>query len=470
MPIDAATMERALNPKTVVVFGDKKASGYMWLNGMRRFTGRLYSVQVDPNEIANIEEMGVKNFTSLGDVPEPVDYAVCAVPRSIAPRVVADCIKHNVGGVTLFTAGYAETGTEEGKNAQNEILAMAREGGLLLIGPNCMGLHNPSLGVCFFPEQPVYERGNVGFSSQSGSHANSFSIAAPENGLYISKMISFGNGIVLENADYLEYLAHDPQTDAIAMYVESVRDGRRLFRLLRETTPKKPVLIWKGGQTDAGKRATASHTAALAESMAIWEAVAKQTGALLVHSMDEALDTLKALLLLPPFSGTGCGLTGGAGGQSVSITDAFVKGGMTVPALSSESYRRLEEFFSLVGASFRNPIDMGSNRKEMDTILDILAEDPVIDVIVMQIGYLGGQRQQSQLESQIDALVRFKQRTAKPVVAIPNSPTPYRNAEVLMEIVEKLRAGGIASYPTYERAAHALKNAAAYHHFRATVS
>ncbi|MEE9284940.1 MAG: CoA-binding protein, partial [Dehalococcoidia bacterium] len=457
MSVDIAALERVFNPRTVVVFGDKKASGYMWLNGMRRFKGNLYSVQVDPSEIANIEAMGVTNFTSLAQVPEPVDYAVCAVPRSVAPRVVADCIAHNVGGVTLFTAGYAETGTEDGKAAQDQLFALAREAGMVLIGPNCMGLHNPSLGVCFFPEQPVYEGGNVGFASQSGSHANSFSIAAPESGLFISKMISFGNGIVLENADYLEYLAQDPQTEAIAMYVESVQDGRRLFRLLRETTPRKPVLIWKGGQTDAGKRATASHTAALAESMAIWEAVARQTGALLVHSLDEALDTLKALLRLPPFSGPGCGLTGGTGGQSVSITDAFAKGGMTVPTLSPDSYRRLQEFFSLVGASYRNPIDMGSNRTEMDTILDILAEDPAIDVIVMQMGYLGGQRQQSQLETQFDALVRLRQRTAKPVVAIPTSPTPYRNADVLREIDEKLRAGGVPSYPSYERAAHALK-------------
>ncbi len=465
MPIDFAALDRAFNPKTVVIFGDKKSSGFMWLNGMKRFKGKLYSVQVDPKEIPEIEGLGVVNYTSLDQVPEPVDYAVCAVPRSVAPRVMADCIQHQVGGLTLFTAGYAETGTAEGKAAQDQLLAMAREAGMVLVGPNCMGLHNPSLGVCFFPGQPVYDGGSVGFASQSGSHANSFSVAAPENGVRISKMISFGNGIVLENADYLEYLAQDPQTEAIGMYIESVRDGRRFFRLLRETTPRKPVVIWKGGQTDAGKRATASHTAALAESMAIWEAMAKQTGAILVHSLEDAVDTFKALLMAPPFMGAGCGLTGGAGGQSVSITDAFVKAGLSVPPLSPASYDRLAQFFSLVGASFRNPIDMGSNRREIDTIMDVLAGDPVIDVIVMQFSLLAGQRNQGATETQMEALLRLKERTAKPIVAIPNSPSPYRHADLLRELDEQFRSKGIPAFPTYERAARAVKNALEYHRF-----
>jgi acyl-CoA synthetase (NDP forming) len=249
------------------------------------------------------------------------------------------------------------------------------------------------------------------------------------------------------------------------MYIESVRHGRRFFQVLRETTLNKPVVIWKGGQTEAGKRATSSHTAALAESMAIWEAVARQTGAILAHSLEEMVDTMKALMMLAPFTGTGCALTGGAGGQSVSITDAFAKAGMTVPALSQQSYDKLGQFFSLVGASFRNPIDMGSNRREIDTIFDILATDPVIDVIVMQISLLAGNRSQSAMETQTEAFVRLKERTAKPLVAIPASPVPYRQADMLRELDEKFRAKGIPAFPTYERAARALKNVCEYHRF-----
>jgi acyl-CoA synthetase (NDP forming) len=467
MAVDFARLDRALNPRTIVVFGDKKANDFLWLNSLSNFPGKLYSVQVDPGEIEQIEAMGVTNFTSLAEVPGPVDYGIVAVPRSVAGRILADCIKHEVGAVTMFTAGFAETGTEEGREAQAQVQAMAADAGMVLIGPNCMGLHNPSLGIGFSASQEKYEGGNVGFSSQSGSHAIAFSLAGPASGIKISKMISFGNGILLENADYLEYFAQDPQTEVIAMYVEGLQDGRRFFDLLKKTTPRKPVVIWKGGQTEEGKRATASHTGSLAESMAVWEAVARQTGAVLVHTLEEAVDTVKALLYLPPVTGYGCGLTGGAGGQSVSLTDAFAKAGMSVPTLSEESYQTLGEFFSLVGASFRNPIDMGSNRREIDTILDILAGDPAIDIVVMQMASLLHARSRDTMRAQADALINLKERTDKPVLAIPYSAAPHREGELLAEMESMVQSAGVPAFPSIERAGKALKNVVDYHQRRA---
>ncbi len=463
MAVDFARLDRALNPRTIVVFGDKNANEFLWLNSLRNFPGKLYSVQVDSAEMEQIEAMGVTNFTSLADVPGPIDYGIVAVPRSVAGRILADCIEYDVGAVTMFTAGFAETGTDDGREAQDRIEAMATEAGMVLIGPNCMGLHNPSLGIGFSVSQEKYEGGNVGFASQSGSHAIAFSLAGPANGIKISKMVSFGNGILLENADYLEYFAQDPQTEVIAMYVEGLHDGRRFFDLLKKTTPRKPVVIWKGGQTEEGKRATASHTASLAESMAVWEAVARQTGAILVETLEEAVDTVKALLYLPPVTGYGCGLTGGAGGQSVSLTDAFAKAGMAVPALSEDSYKTLAEFFSLVGASFRNPIDMGSNRREIDTILDILAGDPVIDIVVVQMGSLLHPRSRKTMASQADALIKLRERTEKPVVAIPYSAAPHREAELLAEIEIRVQDAGIPAFPSFQRAGNALKNVVGYH-------
>ena len=466
MRVDTAALDRVFHPKTVVVIGDKKSSNYMFLTSLRSFSGKVYSVQIDPEEIPGIEAMGITNFKSLADVPDPVDYAIVAVPRAVSPRIVADCIQNKVGGATLFTSGFAETATPEGIETQERLFTMAEAAGMVLIGPNCMGVYNPTLGLCFLPGQPVYQGGNVGFISQSGSHAGGFASVAFESGLQVSKMVSFGNGIVLENADYLEYLAQDSQTQVIAMYVEGLKDGRRFFNLLKATTPRKPVVIWKGGQTQEGQRATSSHTASLAESMAIWEAVVKQTGAILVHSLDEAVDTVKGLLFLPPITGTGCGLTGGAGGQSVSITDAFAKAGMSVPALSPDSYEKLEAFFKLIGASFRNPIDMGVNRRDIDTIFDVLAQDPVIDVIVMQLGVTRGDRGRQQRETPIDSFLRMKGRTAKPLVAIPYSTTPYKDGEALREVQDKLQEAGVPCFPSYERAGRALRNVVEFHRFR----
>ncbi len=138
-PAPLSNLSRALNPSTIAVVGDKRANGYLWLRNMSTFQGKVYSVQVDPAEIPGIEELGVPNYTSLAEIPDEIDYVVCAVPRPVAARIVSDCAAEQVGGIALFTSGFAETGEEEGARLQAEIGRIAREAGLLLIGPNCMG-------------------------------------------------------------------------------------------------------------------------------------------------------------------------------------------------------------------------------------------------------------------------------------------------------------------------------------------
>ena len=218
---------RAFNPRTVAVVGDKRALGYLWLRSMSTFLGKLYSVQIDPNEIPGIEELGVANYPSLLDIPEEIDYVLCAVPRQVSPRIVADCIAKGVGAVTLFTSGFAETETEEGIRLQEEIAETARKAGLLLIGPNCMGIYNRRLGVRHSWEQPAGDPGNVGFISQSGTHCINFSLVGDRHGIRCSKTVSFGNAIILDVADYLEYLADDAETEVIGLYLEGAREDRK---------------------------------------------------------------------------------------------------------------------------------------------------------------------------------------------------------------------------------------------------
>ncbi|MDP2947963.1 MAG: CoA-binding protein [Chloroflexota bacterium] len=291
-------LERAFNPRTVAVVGDKRAMGYLWLNAMQTFRGKVYSVQIDENEIPGIEALGVPNYPSLLDIPDEVDYVVCAVPRAVSPRIVGDCIRKGVAAVTLFTSGFAETEQEEGIRLQKELGRVAREAGLVLIGPNCMGIYNPGLGLRNGFDQPAGEAGNVGFISQSGTHCINFSHLGYGHGIRCSKAVSFGNAEVLDAADYLEYLAGDPQTEVIGLYVEGVRDGRRFLDVLRRTARRKPVAVWKGGQTEAGQRAIYSHTAALASRGAIWQAAMRQAGAVTVDSLEEMVDVVKALLYI----------------------------------------------------------------------------------------------------------------------------------------------------------------------------
>ena len=472
MPDLRERLDRVLNPKVIAVVGDKRASNYMWLRSLKSFTGALYSVQIDKDEIPGIDELGVPNFPSLGDVPEPIDYVVCAVPRQVAPIIVQGCIDNRVGGVTLFTSGFAETGEALGIELQDKITRMARDAGLLLIGPNCMGLHIPKLGVRFQPDQPAGVAGDVGFISQSGTHGMNFSVVGARHGIYCSKLISFGNAVVLDAPDYLEYLADDPDTEVIGMYIEGLRDGPRFARALRAAAARKPVVTWKGGQTAAGSRATRSHTASLATTQAVWEALVRQAGAIAVDSLDEMIDVVKALRSTKPRPAGRVGLMAMTGGQSVVLTDAFAKAGFEIPLLHDASYAELAEFFNIIGGSYRNPLDMagtiGQDPTYLERILDVLDRDPNLDTIAMELGASFLVRRWAdkpeEFDRLLDTLVSFKQRSDKPFITVLHPA--HLEAEALTAR-DKIQARGIPVFPNFERAAAALAKVSALHRARA---
>jgi len=459
-------LDRVFNPKVIAVVGDKKANGYSWLKSLIHFTGKLYSVQIDEKEIPGIVELGVTNVKSLMDIPEPVDFVVCAVPRKVLPRVLEDCIRKEVGGVTAFTSGFAET-DEEGKRMQQQIAERATAAGLPLIGPNCMGIFRPKLGIRHGVDQYYGETGPVGVIAQSGGQATFITTGARANGLRTSKSVSFGNAAVLEAADFLEYLGQDEETKAIAMYIEGVRDGRRFFRTLRQVAPRKPVIIWRGGQTEDGARAARSHTGSLASSMAIWDAVARQCGAIRADTLDDVLDYLKAMVFIKPSTGDRVGLISMSGGQAVVTADAFARAGLRVPALTERSYAELASFFNVIGGSYRNPLDVSWNFDSTDLagrLLGILQADENIDAVSMEFGVGAMQRRWRRdpafAEGLLTYLVRYKEESPKPFF-ITLFPGKWE-AEAL-EIREKLQERGIATYPSFQRGANAYRRLVDYY-------
>jgi len=476
LSVAAERLRRVFTPRSVAVVGDKQALGYMWLRNMRNFEGPVCSVQIDPKEIPGIEALGIPNYHSLLDIPGEIDYVVCAVPRAVAPRIVADCVKKGVGGVTLFTSGFAETGEEEGIRLQEEIARLARDSGLVLVGPNCMGIYNPALGVRQSPDQPAGESGSVGFISQSGTHAINFSLLGAAHGVRISKSVSMGNGAVVDVSDYLEFLAGDEETRIIALYVEGVGDGRRFFRVLRETAQRKPVVIWKGGQTEAGQRGAASHTAALATASAVWEALVRQAGVVSADSLDETVDAVEAFLYLKPGTGHRVGLMAMTGGQSVVIADAFAGDGLEVPLLTASSYEKLGSFFNIIGGSYRNPLDIGGtigwggSIGNLVRVLDILNADERIDAVALEMGsgFIARrwQADPKALEEALDALAAYQKRSPKPFLTIMH---PGHVEAIVAELRERVTARGVACFASFERAARALRRFLDYHRLRAEV-
>ena len=468
MKADFNKLDRAFNPKCVAVVGDKKETNYMWLHGQSTFKGKLYSVQIAPEEIEGIKALGVENYTSLLDVPEPVDLAIVAVPRAVALRILEDCIRKEVAAAHFFTSGFAETDTEEGIRLERLLTEMAEAANFHLVGPNCMGIFNPKIGVRQSRDQYTGVAGPVGFISQSGTHAIAFASEAHLHGVDINKSVSFGNGVVLDSTDYLEYFGRDPEIKIIGMYLEGVRDGKRFFRVLRDVSAQKPVVIWKGGRTEEGGRAIASHTGSLAVPQEIWDAAVRQCGAMKVASIEELIDTLKALLYLSPVRGDRVAVAGGSGGQSVAIADVFAEAGLRLPLLTQESYDEFATFFTLIGGGYRNPIDTGNvNRRELKRIMEILERDANIDNLVLLL--TARWATSGQLETHINSVIDMRNRTSKPVMAIVSHSFSPGEVEQAGGIIQKLQSGGVPTFVALERGAHALRNALDYYGLKSNV-
>ena len=468
MAVDMERLNRALTPRTVAVVG-AKGPDYSWLENNRDFTGELYSVQLDPNEITEIEKRGFRNFLKLEEVPDDVDLVICAVPRPIVPFIVADSIKKNVGGMAIFSSGFAETGEEEGIELQNKLVELANEAGMPVVGPNCMGVYNRRVGVKFTGDVEHGEGGNVSVMGQSGTHTIGITTMAQRAGIKVGRGISFGNAVIVNEADYVEYLRNDPDTEIIAMYLEGMKDGRRFFEQLKQTTPHKPVVIWKGGQTEAGQRATRSHTASLATPAAAWGALLKQTGAIPVNSNDEMVDVLQALTHTPMPKGRRLALMAMTGGQSVAISDAFGRQGLEVPDLDESTYAKIGEFFNVIGGSFRNPFDMANtigaagDASNLERIFDALAEDGNIDAIVYEFsaGFFARmwKDQPERLDQMLDVIDSFRQRTGLPLVTVMH---PGHIDDEVIPFRDKLVARGFATFQSFDRAALALSRVIQY--------
>jgi acetate---CoA ligase (ADP-forming) subunit alpha len=479
-PRKAARIEnlrRAFEAETVAVIGDKRMNAYLWLRALSRFRGKLYSVQIDPNEIADIEAMGVENKKSLAEIPVRIDYAVSAVPRQVAPRILKECVAHGVGAIGFFTSGFSETGEETGIRLERELGEIARDSDIALVGPNCMGLYSAARGLCNFPDEAVGEAGPVSFISQSGTHTINLCLQAAARGVPVGRAASIGNVLVMEAADYIDLFAADPETRIIGMYIEGARDGRRFFESVRRAAARAAVLIWKGGVTEAGARATFSHTAALATPGAVWEAMMRQSGAVGVASLDGMLDAVELLARGRPMRGRGMGLVAITGGQSVVLTDTFAGAGLKVPALSAASYEELGKFFNVVGGSYRNPLDAGGtiagglHLPNLERILSILDRDPVIEAIVLEIATgLRGARwvdREEELVMILDRLGEFASRSLKPFAVILH-PAHIETAVARAKALARER--GLVVFGSFEGAAAAFRAAAECHEARARLS
>ena len=441
------------HPRSLALIGASAKEGKVGRMFMDRFleTGfqRFYPVNPGADET-----LGVKTYPSVSHIPGPVDLALVVTPPNAVMEAIKDCVNKGVKGIIINSAGFGEGG-EEGKEIERKMVRIARESGIRIIGPNCLGIYCPSSKLPF-PLGPGMQSGSVGVVSHSGSLADHITLIATHHGVKFSKAISCGNECDLNAVDFFEYLGADPETGMIVSYLEGIKNGRKFNHLIREISRTKPILVWKCGATGAGARAAASHTGALAGSMPVWEGVLNGGGVVRVNSQEEILDTLYAFYFQPLPRGRRVGIITGTGGPAVGTADACAEMGLEVPGLSEETKEKLRKIVPRAGTSVENPVDLTLGAflvaDVYSEVIRILAHDDTIDMLMI-IGS-GGDRFRKIVSGAARGI-------SKPIVVSVIMPL-----ETVVDDYKAFMRNGIPLYPDPRRAAKALANLARYADFR----
>lgn len=371
----AASLRWFFKPNAVAVIGasrEPSSIGYRILEALvvNRFHGPVYPINPKASVVGSM-----RAYSSVRDLPQPVDLAIIAVPRDAVSPVVDECAERGVKALVVITAGFAEA-DETGRVLQKQLVEKVRGDGMRMVGPNCMGLLNTDpavqLNASFSPVFPP--SGHIAMSSQSGALGLAILALAAERGLGVSTFVSVGNKGDVSGNDLLEYWEVDADTDVILLYLESFGNPRRFARIARRVSRTKPIVAVKAGRTLAGGRAAGSHTAALAANDVAVDALFHQAGVIRAETLDEMFEIAVALENQPLIHGRRIGIITNAGGPGILCTDACEAGGLIVPELSEKTKAQLQMFLP-ASASLANPVDMiasagaDSYRKAIEAVL-----------------------------------------------------------------------------------------------------
>ena len=464
-------LDPIFKPKSIAILGASDTPGkwgYLMVDRPQKtgYAGAIYPVNPAKDEI-----LGLRTYRSVLDISNDVDLAVVTAPAAATPKLMEECVEKGVKGAVLIPGGFAETGNE-GKALQDEVVTIAKRGGIRFVGPNVMGIWSAAgqLNLCF-REAP--RPGAIAFVSQSGTFGGYLSEIANARGYGLSKFISIGNQADLTASEYLEYLAQDESTKAIVFYMEGFKDGRRFFQLARGVIKEKPIVIYKGGSTGAGARATLSHTASLAGSEEVFQGMCLQAGLLRAHEAVHAFEMTEALVGQPLPQGRRVAIMG-SGGQCVVTADACVSLGLEVPELDDETVRNLSDLLPPHAPPARNPVDFaGSYRTAVqeasvtEKLLSLDYIDGVITNVPVNPMIWGIRPASARRSKRLSETLKAAIQGAEHFASLPrrcNKPVVCLRFRRLADdpVLNVLREAGIPAYDTPEQCARAIYALAKY--------
>lgn len=382
------TLDHVFNPKSIAMIGASASFGkwgQMILSNIvaGRFPGNIYPVNPKEKKI-----FGIPVYKRVQDIPEPADLAIITTPADTVLPLLEDCGHRGIKTAVVVTSGFGETG-EEGRALEQRMVTLCREKGVVLVGPNTMGILCSRARLFATGTHTRPRPGSVAFVSQSGNLGVQVIHWAEQQGVGISLFVGSGNEAMVTCSDYLEYLAEDASSQTIILYLESMREGRRFFETVKRISRTKPVIVLKGGRTQAGRAASASHTGSMSGEVTVFRAACRQAGLLEAKVPSELLDLSAGFSSLPLPRGNRVGIVTLGGGWGVVTSDECNEEGLAVPTLSAEVIhaidRHLPSFWSK-----GNPVDLVGTRDPDAPLVAVeeLLKSEDIDAVI-SLGIVG---------------------------------------------------------------------------------
>lgn len=384
-------LNQILNAKSVAIVGASKTETKRGFQAIRTLLDEKYEGIIYPVNPKESSVLGLKCYDKVSSIEGPVDVVLITTPAKTIPAVLDDCGKKGVAGAVIIAGGFREIGNE-GRQLENEVLKVAQKNNIRLIGPNTSGMMNLKINLNLVGLRDA-PKGNIALISQSGNMALTLITEAKlKSNKGFSYYVGVGNEADIKFHEYLEFFRQDPDTTAILMYVEGMRDGRRFLQQAYKTTIEKPIILLKGGRTAAGKRSAGSHTGALAGISEVSKTAFLRAGIIVIDNSDELFPAAETLSSMPPIKNNNVAILADGGGHATIAADLLSDMGVHIPELSESTQSKLRKILP-ASATVRNPVDVAGGTDSDPTIFADCAEailkDPNIGGLLL-VGLFGG--------------------------------------------------------------------------------
>ena len=445
---EGGSLEAIFRPETVAVIGATERPGSVGRTIMWNLVSSPFGGTVFPVNSRRPNVLGIKAYPSVSEVPQKVDLAVIVAPAPAVPEIITECVEAGVEGAIIISAGFRETGPE-GIELEERVLAEARRGRMRIIGPNCLGVMNPTTGLNATFAGSMARQGSVGLLSQSGALLTAILDRSFRENIGFSSIVSVGTMMDVGWGDLIYHLGDDPKTKSIVVYMESVGDARSFFSAAREVALTKPIIVIKAGRTEAAGKAAASHTGSLTGSDEVLDAAFARSGVLRVGEISELFAMAEVLGKQPRPRGPRLTIITNAGGPGVLATDALINGGGELTEISEKTMEALNSFLPAPW-SHGNPIDVlgDADPERYAKTLETAADDPESDGLLVVLT----PQDMTDPTATAERLVPYANKTGKPVLASWMGGAEISAGESV------LNGAGIPTFEFPDAAAHAFTN------------